>query len=164
MRSKILPNKTSFIKEGYGPKFQDHLIEQYKIFVESSEQSSLKRMSSNKFYLAVTSVLGGIAGYLTYIDKIVLSFIFSAIGIFLCISWGRNISSYKRLNSAKFRVVHELEEYLPAKPFTKEHEHLKGYYEISDLEKYTPYLFIVLYSIILLFAVYQISVRVISLF
>ena len=60
----------------------------------------------------------------------------SLAGIVLCYSWCRLIRSYKDLNTAKFKVVHEMEKELPFTPFDAEWEAV-GRGEKSEL--YLPF-------------------------
>lgn len=43
--------------EEYGDKYQDHLLEQYKLFVQTSQQTSDKRQSANNYLLTLNSSL-----------------------------------------------------------------------------------------------------------
>lgn len=143
-------NKRDLINKDYKGNKEEHILRQYELFVNSSEKVSSNRLTSNNFHLGANTALFAVAGYLSIISKPLMAVILSVIGIFLCLSWASNLSSYKRLNSTKFRVIHELEEHLPARVFTKEDEYLNGYYCFTKFEKYIPYLFIVLYAILLL--------------
>jgi len=143
-------NKIKLINETYNKRDSNQLLRQYELFVKSSEEVSCNRMKSNNFYLGANIALFTVAGYLSILSKPIVGILLSLMGIFLCASWGSNLASYKRLNHAKFKVIHELEIYLPAKLFTKEDEYLNGYYTLTKLEKYIPYFFILLYLIIIL--------------
>lgn len=142
-------NKQDLINRNYKGNKEEHLLKQYELFVNSSEKISSKRMAANNFYLGANTALFAVAGYLSILSKSFIVIMLSLIGIVLCLSWISNLASYKRLNSAKFRVIHELEEYLPARVFTKEDEYLKGDYTLTKLEKYIPYLFITFYMIVM---------------
>jgi uncharacterized membrane protein len=145
-----LKNKINLMNENYGDGFKEHLLKQYEIFVESSEQISLKRMSTNKFYLAVNTGIFAIAGYLTILTNPLIAILLSILGIFLCLSWINSLSSYRRLNKAKFKIIHQLEEKLPANLFMKEDEYLNKYYTLTNLERFIPSLFIIFYGVIIL--------------
>jgi len=41
----------------YGEKYQDHLLEQYKLYVQTSQQVSEKRQNSNNYLLTLNSSL-----------------------------------------------------------------------------------------------------------
>lgn len=145
-------NKQDLINKDYKGNREEHLLRQYELFVNSSEKISSKRMTANNFYLGVNTTIFAVAGYLSILSKSLVVVILSFIGMLLCLSWISNLTSYKKLNNAKFKVIHDLEEHLPARTFTKEDEHLNSYYTLVNLEKYIPYLFMILYgTIILLF-------------
>ena len=95
-------NKVDLINKNYKGNKEDHLMKQYEMFINSSENVSSKRMTSNNFYLVVNTALFAIAGYLSILSKPLVVIILSFIGIFLCLSWSLHLSSYKRLNTAKF--------------------------------------------------------------
>ena len=102
----------------YGEKFQEHLLEQYKLYVEMADRISSRRLKTNQFYI---SVLSGILALLSIFAKnqalsINNSFyliLISFICILLCGIWYANIKSYKQLNKIKFEVIHDMESCLP---------------------------------------------------
>ena len=145
-----LAKDSLLLNSKYDDKMQGDLLKHYEIFVKSSENISLKRMSANKFYLALNTAIFGIASYASLLTNQINSIILSVIGIFLCSAWLSNISSYRKLNSAKFKVIHELEEHLPAKPFKMEDKYLGSNYALSKVERLIPLLFIALYSLIII--------------
>jgi hypothetical protein len=131
----------------YGPAFQGHLLQQYKLYVESAEKVSEKRISSGNSLLTVCSALltaFGIASSL-HIAKGTLVVIPVA-GLLVCVAWFSLVTSYKNLNTAKFKVIHELEEYLPAALFRYEWHACdqgkgKAYTPITHLERVIPLIF-----------------------
>lgn len=143
-KSVILFNK-SYKKEN------PVLLEQYKIISESADKITDKRQNTNNFYLAVNSFLFAISGYLATIKLMKITVLISLIGILISSIWFKNIKSFKNLNVAKFKVIHELEEHLPARIYKKEHEYLKsGYYNLTSIESFIPITFGVLYFGIIL--------------
>ena len=46
--------------EEYGEKYQDHLLEQYKLFVEMADRVSQRRDQSNRFYVTFVSAIAGL--------------------------------------------------------------------------------------------------------
>ena len=44
-------------EKDYGEKFKDHLLEQYKLFVEMADRVSSRRMQTNMFYISLLSGL-----------------------------------------------------------------------------------------------------------
>jgi len=143
-------NKIELMNENYGGNKNESLLKQYEMLVNSSEKVSSKRMNSNNFYLGVNTTLFAVASYLSVLSRLWVVMIISFIGILLSLCWISSLTSYKKLNSAKFKIIHDLEEYLPARIFAKEDEYLNSYYTLTNLEKYIPYLFIILYSILII--------------
>ncbi len=126
------------------------LFEQYKLICECADRVTDKRQNMNNFYLTVNSLALAIAGYLS-VNRIYdqVSTIIGIIGVIICIVWWKNINSYKNLNTAKFKVIHELEKYLPAKIYAKEDQYLtEGYYHLTSSEKTVPVVFGILYALV----------------
>jgi hypothetical protein len=74
-------------------------------------------------------------------------------GAIVCLAWAALLASYRKLNSAKYTVLAELEADLPASPFTRERQIYKedGRRSFSQIEILIPASFVLLY-IIMLFA------------
>ena len=143
--------------EEYGEKYSDHLMEQYKFYVEMADRVSQCRDQSNRFYVAL---LGALAAILVIAARFVLSddgessmfmtVVFLASGVFgaiLTIIWRLNIRSYRTLNSAKFEIIHELEKKIPFDGYTKEWEILRcppdgspKYLRLTVVEQLAPIL------------------------
>ena len=142
--------------EEYGDKYSDHLIEQYKLYVEMADRVSQRRDQSNRFYVAL---LGALAAILVIAARFVLSddgessmfmtAVFLTSGIFgaiLSIIWYLNIRSYRVLNSAKFEVIHEMEKEIPFDGYAKEWEILRPpegspkYLQLTAVEQFVPIL------------------------
>ncbi|MFA5986666.1 MAG: hypothetical protein WC819_04960 [Parcubacteria group bacterium] len=145
--------------ENYGDKYIEHLLEQYKVYIDSAEKISDRRQKSNEFFLALNSSLVALLGYILAKNsdsEIVSLFILSSIsGIVLCYFWYRIIYSYKCLNSGKFKVIHMIERRLPLALYDTEWEILergknkKVYWPFSHIELMVPWIFIIIYITIL---------------
>lgn len=133
-----------------GDSTTDHsktILEQYKLYVEMADRISGRRMIANSFFLAVqTAIIAGVFAS-GRIDPGIDTH--SRIGLALCgiaiaILWLTILRSYRQLNSAKFRVIHELEKLLPAAPFDKEWKLLaeqgkaSRYLALSRIEQCVP--------------------------
>ena len=139
---------------------KDHILEQYKLYVEMADRISSRRGTANTFFLSLNGSITGLAGY--SIDKGILihnvwiALFFLFLLLLECFFWWRLINSYKQLNTAKFIVVGELEERLPSSPYQKAEwqHHLKEgkdksvYWPLTDLELKIPIIFSVLYILI----------------
>lgn len=114
------------------------------MFVETSEKLVARRQTLNTFFLSINALiltLGGVVvRYLnslsdpTHIKSTI--FLLFGSGIIFCIIWLMQINSIKQLNEAKFRVIHLLEENLPASVFKAEWNVLG---EGKDSTKYTVF-------------------------
>jgi hypothetical protein len=140
----------TFINENYGDNFQSHLLEQYKLFVHTSLEVTSKRLEANKFHLTLNSVIFAIASYMTVINQHLVIILFSLVGILISIVWRRSIDAYKELNKGKFKVIFELEKYLPANLFKwEEKQCLNRYHGLTSAEKYYPIIFMTLYAAVI---------------
>lgn len=142
----------------YGKKYQDHLLEQYKLFVGSAEKNSSLRHSANNFFLtlntALVSLFGILASSYTALSRLWLLLIPLA-GILICLKWYALIISYKQLNTGKFAVIHKLEQRLPAALYDYEWEVLKKgdgtrYTPFTHIENHIPKIFVLLYILLTL--------------
>ena len=117
------------------------LLEQYKLFVGTSESLVSRRQRVNTFFLSVNSIILATIGLLIR-EKTARSIAGPALvalgmsGTVLCFAWHRMISSFGQLNRGKFEVIHALERRLPARIFTAEWVALG---EGKDLSKYKPF-------------------------
>lgn len=134
--------------------------EQYKLYVELMDRVSERRLKVNQFYLSLISAL--LIGVLVFHDKSDISFkiIFTFASLLItviCLVWISNIKSYKQLNTGKFKVIMEMEKKLPYPCFSREWEFLdngenrKVYWELSDIERFLPWLIIAFCTIYTLF-------------
>lgn len=139
----------------YGDSYQSDLLSMYRDFVASAETVSERRNAANKFYLtACTGFLGSYTYFIVEgLDYVLLS---AMAGIAFSFIWIGLISSYKTLNGAKFKVIQEIEKYLPLAPYKAEEwvyeEPAKGYVALSKYETYMPWVFIAMYAVIALYS------------
>jgi hypothetical protein len=151
----------------YGEKFQDHLLEQYRIYVEQLDKLSDRRVQTNIFYITILSALIGVLSLipenslLSSSKNFILSGV-SIIGLVLCFLWHLNLRSYRQLKSAKFKVVHEMENNLPFQSFQKEWKFLgdgKKYTRLTKVEQYVPFVLAIPYlGLLILSVILQIRV------
>ena len=98
-------------------KEEDIILEQYKLYIETAERVSDRRQSSNNFYLTLNSVLLAFTGFLTSLNFEIWHTIIAFAGICISFLWLLTITSFRNLNSGKFKIIHDLEEKLPIKLF-----------------------------------------------
>ncbi|PID48095.1 MAG: hypothetical protein CR967_01430 [Proteobacteria bacterium] len=139
------------------------LLEQYKLYASSADDMTKRRTEMNKMYLAMILALftvGTFLGSKEILDKFdayTMLVLLSLIGIALSITWYVNIDSYKRLNKAKFNVIHKMEEELSFMCFKEEyillksqHTNKKKYKNLTKVEKYLPIFFGIIFFVILM--------------
>jgi hypothetical protein len=131
----------------YGDQYQNHLLEQYKLYVQMADKISDRRQAANNFFLTVNTALIAFLGLVAAPDigsgpsatahpPLPWVVVVSAAGVVLCYTWYRLVRSYKGLNSGKFKVVHAIESKLPSSPFDAEWEAVgRG----KDSKRYLPF-------------------------
>jgi hypothetical protein len=142
-------------KETYGDSFKVHLFEQYKMYVESAEKISERRVSANNYLLTVNAFLVTLLGLLTASPyKGVWTILVSLAGILVSFTWYRITISYRDLNTVKFKVIHEIEQEMPAALYDYEwHKAQEGqgkvYHPLTHLERWVPVFFMLLYVVLM---------------
>ncbi len=151
-------------EKDYGENYRDHFLQIYFTCLDMADKISDRRQSANSFFLSINSAIIAFFGYTASgagnvpAELPQWQWIFAAVGVLLCWIWRGLIISYKRLNSAKFKIILEMEKHLPAKPFGAEWELLekgqkpKIYRPFTTMEQYVPVIFMALHVIIIIFA------------
>jgi hypothetical protein len=130
--------------------FSTQMFEQYKLYVELADRISQRRATTNSFFITANAALLTIASWFKddFGDNM---YLVSVVGIIISLFWFFSIRSYEQLNSAKFKIIHEIETQLPLNLFAYEWDILgegkrfKNYLPLSNLEKVIPIIFIGLY-------------------
>ena len=137
----------------------DHIpagfLDQYKLAVDMADRVSARRATANSFFVTVQSAL-------------VTAFAFSngkqwplaVAGIIVAAAWWLSLRSYRMLNAAKFAVINEMEERLPASPYKDEWAILKRedgplhkrYAALSFVEQTVPVAFAALNAALIVVA------------
>ena len=136
--------------------YQNHIMEQYKLYVEMADRISSRRNLTNVFFLTLnTSIIAGIGFSLEKLEleittPILLIFI-STITI-LIVDWWWLLRSYRNLNSAKYKVIGHIEKRLPSSPYWKAEwrelgfgKDIRKYLPLSLLESFVPFVFLIIY-------------------
>ncbi|MCC9261171.1 MAG: hypothetical protein K8V75_02195 [Methanobrevibacter woesei] len=116
-----------------------YLFEQYKLYVNMANDVSNRRESTNKFYISIISAIISVTSYITIYYNTIPIFLLIII-IIISILWEAHINEYRQLNKAKFEVINHIENYLPAKGYTKEWELLmkEGYKGLTKKDEKIP--------------------------
>jgi hypothetical protein len=133
-----------------------HLVEQYRLYVEMADNISERRQGANSYFLTVNTAVLAFVGYVTTNDTSDYLWLLGVAGIALSFLWYRLIRSYRDLNTAKFRVVHQIERRLPARPYDAEWIALgrgkdsKLYKPVTHVEIGVPWVFLALHAFVFL--------------
>ena len=146
-------------EKNYGDKYQQHLFEQYKLYINGTEKISDRREGANKYFITInTTILTVliIASKINVTKDIEYTYVLlPVLGITICIIFWFLLNSYRNINTGKFEVIHEIEKKLPLKLYDFEWKILKGgddkstYIPFSKIESLIPVAFGVVYFILL---------------
>lgn len=146
-------------KAQYGPEYQAHLLEQYKLYVEMADRVSQRRMDTNKFFISIHTFMITLMSLFSKGNTAVLM-LAAVMGMLFSGAWYFLLKSYRQLNSGKFKVVHDMEAELPYNPYDAEWDKLergknkKLYWPLSHLEVVLPAIFLLLYLVFLIYLAY----------
>jgi hypothetical protein len=146
-------------EQDYGPLYREHSLSIYVKYAETAKHISDRRQNANTFFLSINTALVAFLGYTgfglassppnpRYCWAVLVA------GVVLSLLWARLLKSYRDLNTAKFRILHETERVLPIAPFRTEWEVLGSgkvrstYWPLSYLERIVPFLFILMYVVL----------------
>ena len=126
-----------------------------------ADKISERREKANNFFLLLN---GGICTigiplldkYSAFLEKWQLLILFLIVLLAIAYYWYQIIKSYKKLNGAKFQIIEEFEEKLPARPYGKaewryllrEGKEKCVYSPLTDIETKIPLFFSGLYVIL----------------
>jgi hypothetical protein len=149
-------------------KFQDHLLEQYKLYVEMQDRLSARRVKLNSFNVTLLSTLLAFVALVSDQNlrqfqetafQAVITLAVGLLGIAICFVWDLNIQSIGLVNASKFKVINAIEQCLPYSCWKKEWEMVKqdiryrrGFVTTSVSDRILPialgfpYLGLVIYS------------------
>lgn len=128
----------------------------YQLYLTTAEKVSERRAQANSWMLSVNGAIVALYGYLQA-DKAIISagqktvwiWAIPAAGAIMCLAWATLLTSYRKLNRAKFAVLIQLETELPIQLFTREQDLLQRDKRrpLSYIETAIPVCFVVLYGI-----------------
>ncbi|WP_455710673.1 RipA family octameric membrane protein [Streptomyces althioticus] len=107
----------------------NYTLEIYKLAVEMADRTSARRATANSYFLTADTALLSVAGLVGaygpdgdwWADATI-----AIAGLALSLSWWMLLGSYRKLSSAKFKVINEIEHSLPVRPFSEEWRVLEG--------------------------------------
>ena len=142
-------------RDAYGETFTADLLEQYKLYVQSAEHVSARRLASSRLLLALNAGLATLYGIRPEGFESGWAMAVPALGIAVSLLWSRIIRSHRDLNRVKFKLIHELERHLPAAPYTcewrlAEQGRGRSYRAVTNIERWLPWTFLVLHAVLLI--------------
>lgn len=138
-------------KETYGDTFSTDLLEQYKLYVQSAENVSARRLASSQYLLTLNTALVALYGLQSVgFGQNYWTLLVPTIGIVVSLLWFLIIKSHADLNRVKFDVIHEFEQHLPAAMYKHEWRLAeegqgKAYRAVTTIERRIPVLFVALH-------------------
>lgn len=131
------------------------LLQIYEIYLSTAEHTRTIRHQANGFFIAINgALLAFLGGIASSADKNLWFYLFyGAAGLSLCALWFLLVLSYKKLNAAKYKIIHQLEERFPVKPLSEEWEllgkgkELRRYIPVTKIEVCVPIIFAFLHAL-----------------
>jgi hypothetical protein len=105
--------------EAYGPDFNSHILEQYKLAITRAETTVDRRENGSRLFFVVATAVAAL--YSSGVGP-ELSSLLPILGTYICVGWLTFLWARHRLNIATFIVIRELEQSLPARVFDAERE------------------------------------------
>ena len=147
--AKCLVHRT---QETYEGSFNTDLLEQYKLYVQSAENVSARRVASIQYLLTLNAALFALYGLQsTSFGENYWTLLVPIAGFFVSLLWFLIIKSHADLNRVKFALIHEMEQHLPAAPYKCEWRLAnegqgKTYRAVTTIERWIPGLFAALHA------------------
>lgn len=126
----------------------------YEIAVEQADRISARRGKANQFYLSLETLILGVPAFFGFSGESTEPLritVLAIVGIIVSFTWWLQLRSYRDLNSAKFKVINDIEkDHFDIRPFTAEWESLKHdavkpwrprYAELGSVERIVPFVF-----------------------
>lgn len=115
------------------------IAEQYRLYIEMMDRIADRRQSANSFFFSLCAGLFAAIAFLFSKDTDEslrpLTWVITLSGVPISIFWHRLLESYRNLGTAKFEVIHQMEEYLPFTAYSTEWKILE---EGKNKAKYLP--------------------------
>ena len=140
-----------FTGETYKGSFNADLLEQYKLYVQSAENVSARRVASSRYLLTLNVALVALYGLQTAnFGQTYWTLLVPVLGIPVSLLWHQIIKSHRDLNAVKFEIIHELERHLPAALFRYEWQLAgegkgRSYNPVTYIERWVPIVFVALH-------------------
>ena len=86
------------------------LLEQYKMYVQTADNVSARRVATSRYLLTLSAALIAVYGFqLSLPIQWYLALLVPATGVAVSLLWYKIIMSHRDLNGVKFKIIHVLE-------------------------------------------------------
>lgn len=125
-----------------------------------ADKTSERRLKNNTFMITINTGLLSLNSYLSLSgnDQQFWHVVLCLACIIINIYWIFLISTYKKINEAKYSIINKIESNhnLPETPFTSENQYLSTakYFHLSTIERLIPSTLIVLNILIIILSIY----------
>jgi hypothetical protein len=137
-------------------KNQGEELELYKLTIEMADRLSARRGSANTFFIslesAISAALGvwiGNGGTITMRKAAALA----SVSVMISVLWWIQVTSYRNISTAKFTVIHEIEQKLSFAPYTREWALIKAerkrHVDLTNSERIIPFIFLAIQLILI---------------
>ncbi|WP_423257766.1 RipA family octameric membrane protein [Enterobacter asburiae] len=130
-------------------------IDIYKLCIDMADKTSERRLKTNAFIIAINTGLISLNSYLSTagLSQIAWSSIICLVCIIVNLYWMFLVSTYKKINEAKYKTINKIENdnNFPFKPFNEEYNYLKSkrYFHLTSIERLIPLTLIILNVVII---------------
>ena len=140
-------------------QYSSLLIEQYRIYAETTDSAGFRRIMINLFFLVVSLFVVGFVALgmsksstnLPAVNFLTIAYI---AGLAFCYSWWKIVRFFRHHYQIKSTILSSLEKRMPSKVWLTE-EHIgetKGSFKpIKALEMYMPFIFMGIYTAVYLY-------------
>ncbi|WP_019068609.1 RipA family octameric membrane protein [Streptomyces hokutonensis] len=133
-------------------RYQQAVLDQYKLCVEMADRVSSRRNLTNTFFLSLNSAVVAVVAAVsdrTVADMSVLLLLAGLVILLAqCAAWYIMVRSYRQLNTAKYEVIGAFEERLPAFAYSRaewgalgEGRDWRKYLRLTHVEQWVPVVF-----------------------
>ncbi|GAA2243071.1 membrane protein [Streptomyces ruber] len=139
-------------------RYQQAILEQYKLCVEMADRVSSRRALTNTFFLSFNSAVVAVIAAVSSRSLAEMPLVLLLAGLLIllaqCAAWFVIVRSYRQLNSAKYTVIGGLEDRLPAYAYSRaewralgEGRDWRRYLPLTHAEQWVPIIFAVSYIV-----------------
>lgn len=159
MANRLSEHKFLYVEEDYSGSFTSDLLEQYKLYVQSAENVSARRVASSRYLLTLNSAIVALYGLqAASLGQGYWMIPIPILGFAVSLLWHQIIKSHSDLNAVKFKIIHELEQHLPAAIYTLEWRLAnkgqgKSYRAVTRFEQWIPLIFSSIHAVLLIIIV-----------